>query len=96
MDRVKEGMRAARRQKRKAKDKQASSENGWQSIRRYFKRRKESFKKKKSTKRKLGGPKSFFSRFVEGYLQAEPYTTKQERVGEAIKDFFGRQSLRRS
>ena len=38
--------------------------------------------------------RSFFSRFVDGYLQAEREETKKERVTTAISDFFGRQGAR--
>ena len=37
-------------------------------------------------------PKSFFSRFVDGYLQA-PEDADHEKVTTAIRDFFGRQGL---
>jgi hypothetical protein len=43
-------------------------------------------------------PKSFFSRFVDGYLQAErdgDALTSSERVTMAIRDFFGRQGQSR-
>jgi len=35
--------------------------------------------------------KSFFSRFVDGYLQAERDEAKKKRLTTAIQDFFGRQ-----
>jgi hypothetical protein len=35
--------------------------------------------------------KSFVSRFVDGYLQAERDETRKERLTTAIRDFFGRQ-----
>ena len=35
--------------------------------------------------------KSFFSRFVDGYLQAERDDANKERLTAAIRDFFGRQ-----
>jgi hypothetical protein len=36
-------------------------------------------------------PKSFFSRFVDGYLQAERDFSDKARLTQAIGDFFGRQ-----
>jgi hypothetical protein len=35
--------------------------------------------------------KSFFSRFIDGYLQAERDEAKKDRLTTAIQDFFGRQ-----
>ena len=35
--------------------------------------------------------KNFFSRFIDGYLQAERDEMKKERLTSAIQDFFGRQ-----
>jgi hypothetical protein len=37
--------------------------------------------------------KSFFSRFIDGYLQAERDEAKKERLTTAIQDFFGRQGV---
>ena len=37
--------------------------------------------------------KSFFSRFIDGYLQAERDEAKKERLTNAIQDFFGRQGI---
>jgi hypothetical protein len=37
--------------------------------------------------------KSFFSRFIDGYLQAERDDAKKERLTTAIQDFFGRQGI---
>ena len=37
--------------------------------------------------------KSFFSRFIDGYLQAERDEAKKERLTTAIQDFFGRQGI---
>lgn len=41
-------------------------------------------------KRKDTQPKSFFSRFVDGYFQADR-EDENERIKKAISDFFGRQ-----
>lgn len=82
MDRVKEGIRSARQAKAAMKAAKASLPK---ELKRAEKRKKAASNPKQ--------PKSFFSRFVSGYLQVErdensntlaPATT-------AIRDFFGRQ-----
>ena len=46
-----------------------------------------------STSNKKPKIKSFFSRFIDGYLQAERDEAKKERLTTAIQDFFGRQGI---
>jgi hypothetical protein len=46
-----------------------------------------------STANKKPKIKSFFSRFIDGYLQAERDEAKKERLTTAIQDFFGRQGV---
>lgn len=92
LDRVKEGIRAARNMKKAARALQVAAERkdrtfgpasqlteavlSTADVGRNAVRRKQ--------------PKSFFSRFVEGYLQAER-DGGNERFATAIRDFFGRQ-----
>lgn len=47
----------------------------------------------KSSASKQTKIKSFFSRFIDGYLQAERDEAKKERLTTAIQDFFGRQGV---
>lgn len=102
LDRVKEGIKAARKAKRAARAlvEAAKRNQRWRSrpqrSRRFY-----------ALRSALGGnggagrrvqPKSFFSRFVDGYLQAErdgDALTSSERVTMAIRDFFGRQGQSR-
>ena len=122
LDRVREGIRAARRNKRAT---QARLERTRQRRRwRLFSRRSrqqptharqprssrlgddlqtvrsskanpqpqsEQHHRSVSPSRRMVQPKSFFSRFVDGYLQAERDDVDSERVTTAIRDFFGRQ-----
>lgn len=46
-----------------------------------------------STSNKTPKIKSFFKRFIDGYLQAERDEAKKERLTTAIQDFFGRQGI---
>lgn len=84
MDRVKEGIRSARKAKAAAKAVKAASPR---SVKQAEKAERHAAKREP--------PKSFFSRFVDGYLQAErddgssPMTT-------AIRDFFGKQGFSNS
>jgi hypothetical protein len=79
LDRVKEGIKAARKMKQAAKAlKEAAAAAAASSTGR-----------KVVNKARRVQPKSFFSRFVDGYLQAE--REDSERVTTAIRDFFGRQ-----
>ena len=102
LDRVKEGIKAARKAKRAARAlvEAAKRNQRWRSrtarTRRFYALR--------SALGSNGGagrrvqPKSFFSRFVDGYLQAErdgDALTSSERVTVAIRDFFGRQGQSR-
>lgn len=92
LDRVTEGMRAAR----KAKKAKKSSEG--HKNRRFFSLNKAEdvllARQEQRAKQLVNPPKvkSFFTRFVDGYLQAEREDTdEQERVTKAVQDFFGRQ-----
>lgn len=107
LDRVKEGIRAARKAKHAARAllEAAKRNQRW----RYAKSRSKRFYALRSAFSRGGGngagpnsnagrriqPRSFFSRFVDGYLQAErdddALATYSERVTMAIRDFFGRQ-----
>ena len=84
LDRVKEGIRAARRSKAAVKASKAALPR---SVKRAEKR------KAAAIAGRRGSPKSFFSRFVDGYLQAEREddTSPTAPVTMAIRDFFGKQ-----
>lgn len=92
LDRVKEGIRAARKMKQAAKAVEVATTK---------KRRKLPTELRLMHERKQAGqvkrvqPKSFFSRFVDGYVQAERDDASSARVTKAIRDFFSRQSGRR-
>jgi Ca2+-binding EF-hand superfamily protein len=108
MDRVTEGIRAARRVKRAARD---LKEKAVRIDQRNFLPRitldtaenvllgrgdiKSDEKTGSSAKPAANSPapsrRSFFGRFVDGYLQAESNDEKKERLTTAIRDFFGRQ-----
>jgi hypothetical protein len=76
LDRVKEGIRAARQAKAELKKSITQSEKPKESIKEKIKRT----------------PKSFFSRFVDGYLQAEAgLKNPSAPVTNAIRDFFSKQ-----
>lgn len=79
LDRVKEGIRAARQSKAALKA----------ALPRSVKRAE----KRKAAAARRGSPKSFFSRFVDGYLQAEREdgTSLAAPVTTAIRDFFVKQ-----
>lgn len=84
LDRVKEGIRAARQSKAALKAAKASLPR---AVKRAEKRRAA------AAAAKRGPPKSFFSRFVDGYLQAEREdgANPTAPVTTAIRDFFGKQ-----
>lgn len=101
MDRVKEGMRAARKLKQAAKALEQSADLKSGRHRKVdmppvnvlpehpvATAPKNGKTQPPSTKRVA--PKSFFSRFVDGYLQAER-EEESERFTTAISDWFGRQ-----
>jgi hypothetical protein len=102
LDRIKKGMRAARKNKKIAqreKKLRAKLEDGYVEkdrrsidIQRFVSRfkRKRSEKKKKQKQAK---PKSFFTRFVEGYTLVE---RENERLTSEISDWFGRQGQNRT
>jgi hypothetical protein len=103
LDRVTEGIRSARKGKKAAKALKMASERilGDEQTKQ---RRKFSFdtaedvlsarqegRMKSAAASRKSNVRSFFSRFVDGYLQAERDDTKKERLTAAIRDFFGRQ-----
>jgi hypothetical protein len=77
LDRVKEGIRAARQAKVELKASRPKLD------------RRSSKDSKEKTK---GSPKSFVSRFLDGYLRVEETLKPSTPVTTAIRDFFGRQS----
>jgi hypothetical protein len=101
MDRVKEGMRSARKLKQAARALEQSAD---MKSRRHRKVELTPIKmlpehpvdtahkngKTQPPSAKRVAPKSFFSRFVDGYLQAER-EEESERFTRAISDWFGRQ-----
>lgn len=101
LDRVKDGMRAARKNKKiaerekklmaKVEDGYVEKEQWTIDIQRFISR----FKRKRSEKkkRKQAKPKSFFTRFVEGYTLVE---RENERLTSEISDWFGRQGQNRT
>jgi hypothetical protein len=101
LDRVKEGMKAARKAKHAARAllEAAKRSQRWRAAKPRSKRfyaLRSAFSRGSSPNRKAprSQPRSFFSRFVDGYLQAErddDPLPSSERVTTAIRDFFGRQ-----
>jgi len=104
LDRVTEGIRSARKVKKAARAlKHASDRRAFKQARQISLDRAEDVliarqEGKKTAaassnnrKRKVRG---FFSRFVDGYLQAERDDEKKERLTTAIREFFGRQGRR--
>eukprot|EP00980_Cylindrotheca_fusiformis_P029102 scaffold22717_cov211-Cylindrotheca_fusiformis.AAC.3 len=101
LERVKEGMRAARKNKKiaqrekkllaNAEDNYTEKEQWSIDIQRFISR----FRRKRSEKkqRKQAKPKSFFTRFVEGYTLVE---RENERLTSEISDWFGRQGQNRT
>lgn len=91
LDRVKEGIKAARKTKRAAR---AMLEASKRNQRWRYGKQRSRLKALRNNSGRRAQPKSFFSRFVDGYLQAErddEVFTTSERVTTAIRDFFGRQ-----
>jgi hypothetical protein len=99
LDRVTEGIRSARKVKKAARAiKQAARPRSGKQMRRInldkaedalLARQEERMKNAAAGKRSR--MKSFFGRFVDGYLQAERDEAKKEQLTTAIQDFFGRQ-----
>jgi hypothetical protein len=92
LDRVKEGMRAARKAKQAAKAVQEATVRTKHKLPVVHDLQDE----RNHAQLNRVQPKSFFSRFVDGYIQAERDDANSERVTRAIRDFFGRQSARRN
>ena len=107
LDRVKEGMRAARKAKQalKARQRISSDQLRRQSafehvIDEELQREHDatatmtSANNNNNNKKKKSQLKSFFSRFVDGYLQEN--VSEKDRMTNAIRDFFGRQGQQNS
>jgi hypothetical protein len=96
VDRVREGIRAARKAKKAAKELKEAKEKGQRGslARTRIERAIDSqlLRGRNSVQSKRAQPKSFFSRFVDGYLQGERDFSEKQRMTNAIRDFFGRQS----
>lgn len=91
LDRVKEGIRAARKMKQATKAVEEATAKKRPKLPLELRRLREI----KQAQLKRVRPKSFFSRFVDGYTQIDRDEIGSERVTKAIRDFFGRQSLSR-
>ncbi|GKY93908.1 hypothetical protein MPSEU_000357700 [Mayamaea pseudoterrestris] len=91
LDRVKEGIRSARMMKQAAKAVEEATAKSRRKLPAELRRLQE----RKQAQLKRVQPKSFFSRFVDGYVQAERDDANSARVTRAIRDFFSRQSARR-
>ena len=101
MDRVREGIKEARKNKRAARELRKVAEE--RRVRELSFGISEpavrgSTRKTKNEEESLPIPpvkrtriKSFFSRFVDGYLQAEREDANSNKVTTSIRDFFGRQ-----
>jgi hypothetical protein len=92
VDRVREGIRAAREAKKAAKELKEAKQKG-QRGRLARTRIEQAIVSQllRGRKYKRPQPKSFFSRFVDGYLQGERDFSEKQRMTDAIRDFFGRQ-----
>lgn len=91
LDRVREGMRAARQAKNAAKDGIAAKREKVRTKIEQAIDAELSRTSDRNTAKSVQPPKSFFSRFVDGYLQAERDFSEKARLTQAIGDFFGRQ-----
>lgn len=104
LDRVLEGIRSARTVKKAARSFKHASTQQLVKLQEGKPRRRINFDKaedlllarqeermKNAATGKRSKMKSFFSRFVDGYLQAERDEFKKEQLTTAIQDFFGRQ-----
>ena len=92
LDRVREGIRAARTAKKAAKERKDAALSQTrtrieQAIDAELYRTGDRGQNSKRTP-----VKSFFSRFVDGYLSAERDFSERKRMSDAIRDFFGRQN----
>lgn len=96
LDRVREGMRAARQAKNAAKDAKAAKREKVRTKIEQAIDAELSRTSDRNTSRRVQPPKSFFSRFVDGYLQAERDFSEKARLTQAIGDFFGRQGTTQS
>lgn len=93
VDRVVEGIKAARKTKKAALAlKQTSVDR--RSMTRSRLRQMKDLEPRQSggAKIKPVSSRGFFGRFVDGYLQVEKDESKQEQITTAIRDYFGRQA----
>jgi len=96
LDRVTEGIRSARKVKKAARALKHASDRRAEQPRNFsLDSAEDALIARQDQARKVVGRKpkmrSFFSRFVDGYLQAERDDANKERLTTAIRDFFGRQ-----
>jgi len=97
LDRVTEGIRSARKVKKAARAlKHASDRRATTQQKLSLDRAEDALiarheKRAASIGCRKPKLKGFFSRFVDGYLQAERDDAKKERLTTAIRDFFGQQ-----
>lgn len=102
LDRVREGIRAARKDKRRKKEQerllQKEKQQQMQGLLLSQQRQQQTTKtvdserkKKQLAKKKRPPRKSFFSRFVDGYMQAEREEPDRTRIASVVRDFFSRQ-----
>ncbi|KAL7580026.1 hypothetical protein ACA910_005012 [Epithemia clementina (nom. ined.)] len=91
LDRVKEGIRAARKAK-KLKRQQERLRRAQGQLETVDARGLDSERLRKKSTRRRPPRKSFFSRFVDGYMQADREETDRTKFTSAIRDFFGRQT----
>jgi len=89
LDRIKAGMREARKNK-KAAQVLEKAEARLRQLSQDQIEKQQDLNKPESTQ-VLPQPPSFFSRFVSGYLEAYEEPKPNERVAAAIRDWFGRQ-----
>jgi ZipA, C-terminal FtsZ-binding domain len=105
LDRVTEGIRSARKVKKAARALKIASDRRLDNQERKqmrlinFDRAEDALlarqeeRMKNAAAGKRSKMKNFFSRFVDGYLQAERDDSKKQRLTTAIRDFFGRQGI---
>ena len=91
LDRVKEGIRAARKAK-KLKRQQERKRQSEGYVETKVEQSVDSDSLRKKSARRRPPRKSFFSRFVDGYMQADRDEPDRAKVTTAIRDFFGRQT----
>ena len=91
LDRVKAGIRAARTAKKEKRRQERLKQSKLRSDPKSVQSPDVDNTRKKSTRRRTPR-KSFFSRFVDGYMQAEREESDRAILTTTIRDFFGRQT----